>query len=153
MIAPKRTDYKTLTRIIAADQKLLASSYKDGADAKPATPAVRASSASGADPKPSANADRIKDIALNSREVRLMGPNQREVEMRDDVASKFVVAMDNLQKEASGVWGQVNEKLDKGWTDLKRSEVWGQVNEKLDKGWTDLKTMVEGVVAPNKQQG
>lgn len=118
------------------------------------------------------NIDRVKDIASNSREVRLVGPNQKPVEMSDDLPTKFIVAMDNLKKEASDVWGQVNEKLDKGWTelkrsevwdqvndkldkgwtDLKRSEVWGQVNDKLDKGWTDLKSMVEGVVAPKKKE-
>lgn len=97
----------------------------------------------------SPNSDLIRKIAFNSREVRLVGPNQKEVEMKDDMASKVVVALENLQKEASDVWSQVNDKLDKGWTDLKRSEVWGQVNEKLDKGWTDLKTMVEGVVTPS----
>lgn len=113
---------------------------------------VMSAGASNVEPKGSADVERIKDIAMNSREVRLVGPNQKPTEMKDDVATKFVVAMENLQKEATDVWGQVNEKLDKGWTELKRSEVWGQVNEKLDKGWTDLKTMVEGVVTPNKQQ-
>lgn len=97
----------------------------------------------------SPNSDLIRKIAFNSREVRLVGPNQKEVEMKDDMATKVVVALENLQKEASDVWSQVNDKLDKGWTDLKRSEVWGQVNDKLDKGWTDLKTMVEGVVTPS----
>lgn len=67
----------------------------------------------------SSNADKIKSIAFNSREVRLVGPDQKEVEMKDDVATKMIVALDNLQKEASVVWGQVNTKLDKGWTDFK----------------------------------
>ena len=113
----------------------------------------------------------LGNIALNSREVRLVGPNQKEVEMKDDMATKVVVALENLQKEASDVWSQVNEKLDKGlsdikrsevWTqmnekldkglnDIKRSEVWGQVNEKLDKGWTDLKSVIEGVVSPSSK--
>jgi len=115
----------------------------------------------------SSNAERFSSIAHNSREVRLVGPNQKEVEMKDDVASKMMVAMDNLQKEFTDVWGQVNDKLDKGWREVKRSEVWSQmndkldkswrevkgsevwsqVNDKLDKGWTDFKSMVEGVVS------
>lgn len=116
----------------------------------------------------SPNVEKMKDIALNSREVRLVGAEQREVEMKDDLQSKVAVALENLNKEAkevleqmnkkldktwtdvkkSEVWSQVNEKLDKTWTDVKKAEVWGQVNEKLDKGWTDFKSMVEGVVGP-----
>lgn len=95
----------------------------------------------------SPNANQFGSIAFNSREVRFVGPNQKEVEMKDDMASKVVVVLDNLQKEAGEVWDQVNDKLDKGWKDIKRSEVWGQVNDKLDKSWTDLKTMVEGVIS------
>lgn len=78
--------------------------------------------------------DLVKNIAFNSREIRLMGPDQKEVEMKDDVGTKMVIALENLQKEAV--------------------EAWGQVNEKLDKGWTELKSMIDDVVTPskNKQQ-
>lgn len=81
----------------------------------------------------SPNVEKMKDIALNSREVRLVGPNQQEVEMKDDLQSKVVVALENLQKEAK--------------------EVYGQVNEKLDQGWTELKSMVEGVVKQASKSG
>lgn len=63
--------------------------------------------------------DRLRNIAMNSREVRLIGPDGKEVEMKDDVPTKIVVAFENLQKEASQVWDQVNTKLDKGWNDFK----------------------------------
>lgn len=63
--------------------------------------------------------DRLKNIAMNSREVRLIGADGKEVEMKDDVPTKIVVAFENLQKEASQVWDQVNTKLDKGWNDFK----------------------------------
>lgn len=63
--------------------------------------------------------ERAKSIAFNSREVRLVGPDRKEVEMKDDVATKVVVALENIQKDATELWGQVNEKLDKGWTDFK----------------------------------
>lgn len=148
-IEPKKTDYKTLSRNIA-NNKLKSSSFTNGE--REEIVAREVLSARPSEPKGSANIERITDIAMNSREVRLVGPNKKEVEMKDDVASKFVVAMENLQKEATEVWGQVNERLDKGWTDLKRSEVWGQVNDKVDKGWTDLKTMVEGIVSPSTKQ-
>lgn len=153
---PRYTNYFTTSR--NANNKIKVQSYTNlereaTANKKPASVVtvreVMSADASGAR---SPNTDRAKDIALNSREVRLVGPNQREIEMKDDLPTKFVVALENLGKEATDVWGQVNEKLDKGWTDLKRSEVWGQVNEKLDKGWTDLKSMVEGVVAPSSKQ-
>lgn len=94
-----------------------------------AKPTVAESTAKVEDP----SVDRIKSIAFNSREVRLVGPEQKEVEMKDDVATKMVVALDNLQKEAT--------------------EVWGQVNEKLDKGWTDLKSMIEEAIAKAKKNG
>lgn len=115
------------------------------------TAIVQAASAD-AERSGSPNGDAIKSIAFNSREVRIVGPDAREVEMKDDIQTKVAVALDNLQKEAAEAWEQVNEKLDKGWTELKRHEVWGQVNEKLDKGWTDFKSMVEGVVAPAVKQ-
>lgn len=57
------------------------------------------------------NQDRIKSIAYNSREVRLVGPDQKEVEMKDDVATKIVTALENLQKEATDVWDQVNDQV------------------------------------------
>lgn len=79
-------------------------------------------------PEVDTSLERAKSIAFNSREVRLVGPNQDEVEMKDDVATKVVVALENIQKDAT--------------------ELWGQVNEKLDKGWTDLKAMVERAIAP-----
>lgn len=88
--------------------------------------------ASGGSDAAVSNMDRIKSIAFNSREVRLVGPDQKEVEMKDDVGTKLVVALENLQKEAT--------------------EVWGQVNERLDKGWTELKTMVEKAVAPGEKK-
>ena len=178
---PKRTDYFTSSRNV--NNKIKVQSYTNlereattarnnkspSSDGK--VREVMSADASGDASSPSA--DRAKDIALNSREIRLVGPNQKEVEMKDDLPTKIVVAMENLGKEATDVWGQVNDKLDKTWTDVKRAEVWGQmnekldktwtdvkkaevwgqVNEKLDKTWTDLKSMVEGVVAPsNKQQ-
>lgn len=65
--------------------------------------------------------EKAKSIAFNSREVRLIGPNQQEVEMKDDLASKFAVVMDNLRLEATDLYGKVNEKLDKGWTELKQN--------------------------------
>jgi hypothetical protein len=144
---------------------------ESAADATNKRPNLMAAASQGDDAERSGspNVEKMKDIAMNSREVRLVGPNQREVEMKDDLPTKVVVALENLQKETqevlstmndkldkgwtevkkSEVWSQMNEKLDKGWTDIKRSEVWGQVNEKLDKGWTDLKSMVEGLVAPS----
>jgi len=76
-------------------------------------------------------AEKIKAIAFNSREVRLVGPNQKEVEMKDDVASRLLVALENFQKDAT--------------------QVWGQVNGQLDKGWTDFKTMIEDAVASAKK--
>lgn len=66
-----------------------------------------------------AREETIKLIAHNSREVRLVGPEEREIEMKDDAATKMAVAIENLKKEAGEVWGQVNTKLDKGWTDFK----------------------------------
>lgn len=153
---PRYTNYFTTSR--NANNKIKVQSYTNlereaTANKKPASVVtVREVMSADASGDRSPNTDRAKDIALNSREVRLVGPNQREIEMKDDLPTKFVVALENLGKEATDVWGQVNEKLDKGWTDLKRSEVWGQVNEKLDKGWTDLKSMVEGVVAPSSKQ-
>lgn len=62
--------------------------------------------------------DKAKSIAFNSREVRLMGPDQREVEMKDDFATKFAIVLDNLKTETSELMDQVNDKLDKGWTDF-----------------------------------
>lgn len=62
--------------------------------------------------------DKAKSIAFNSREVRLMGPEQREVEMKDDIATKFVIVLDNLKTEASELMDQVNDKLDKGWSEF-----------------------------------
>lgn len=56
---------------------------------------------------------------MNSREIRLMGPDQKEVEMKDDVSTKIVIAFDNLQKEASEVWDQVNSKATKTWDEFK----------------------------------
>jgi len=176
-IEPKQIDYKTNNNN-NANNKLKSSSFtvlERESSSNVATQAKRpnlmlaASQGEDAERSGSPNVEKMKDIALNSREVRLVGPNQREVEMKDDLPTKVVVALENLQKEAkevfgtvnekldkgwteikkSDVWTQVNDKLDKGWTDLKKSEVWGQVNEKLDKGWTDLKSMVEGVVAPS----
>lgn len=158
---PKYTDYFTTSR--NANNKIKAKSFTNveretsatataNNDKRPSASVVTAREVMSADGSADKLSERAKDIALNSREVRLVGPNQREIEMRDDLPTKLAVAMENLGKEATEVWGQVNEKLDKGWTDLKRSEVWGQVNEKLDKGWTDLKSMVEGVVAPASKQ-
>ena len=138
--------YGTSSR--SADNKIPSSS-QTFSNLEKESPEVMASA--DADASGSPNSDTIKQIAFNSREVRLVGPDQKEVEMKDDVATKVAVALDNLQKEATEVWGQVNEKLDKGWTELRRSEVWGQVNDKLDKGWKDLKSMVEGVVAPSSK--
>lgn len=63
--------------------------------------------------------DKIKTIAFNSREYRLVGPQQKEVEMKDDVGTKMMIALENLSKEATDVWDQVNTKLDKGWTEFK----------------------------------
>lgn len=150
-LGPGPTGYKTSVHI---NNKVKSSSYTDleRESSAPANQKVAESKEVLAGSSDTDVGKKFGDIAFNSREVRLVGPNQKEVEMKDDVATKVVVALENLQKEASDVWSQVNEKLDKGWTDLKRSEVWGQVNGKLDKGWTDLKTMVEGVVAPNRKQ-
>lgn len=90
-------------------------------------------------------AENVANIAFNSREVRLVGPQRRPVEMKDDLPSKMVVALENLQKEAKDVWGDIKPKLEKGWED---------VSGQLEKGWGDLKTMVEGVIAPStKKQG
>lgn len=105
----------------------------DGAKVIPAQkPAAPKPAAKAADTKVSAvhssTLDKAKSIAFNSREVRLVGPDMKEVEMKDDVATKVVVALENIQKDAT--------------------ELWGQVNEKLDKGWTDLKAMVEKAIAP-----
>lgn len=81
-----------------------------------------------------ATIEKAKSISFNSREVRLVGPDQKEVEMKDDVASKVVVALENIQKDAT--------------------ELWDQVNEKLDKGWTEFKSMVEKAIAPaSKKSG
>lgn len=86
----------------------------------------------GAKPKSSlSDEDRLRSIAMNSREIRLVGPDGKEVEMKDDVPTKIIVAFENLQKEAS--------------------EVWDQVNTKLDKGWSEFKTMVERAVKPEKK--
>lgn len=87
----------------------------------------------------------VEKIAFNSREVRLVGPQRKPVEMKDDIPSKMVVAFENLQKEAKDVWGDLSGKLEKGWAD---------VSGQLEKGFGDLKTMVEGVVSPStkKQQ-
>lgn len=63
--------------------------------------------------------EKIKTIAFNSREYRLVGPQQKEVEMKEDVGTKMMIALENLGKEATDVWEQVNTKLDKGWTDFK----------------------------------
>lgn len=98
----------------------------------------------------SSNIEKMKSIAFNSREVRLVGPDQREVEMKDDVATKVQVAIENFQKEATEVLGQVNEKLDKGWTELKTMVEKADLPTKIDKGWTDFKSMVENVVSPSK---
>lgn len=76
--------------------------------------------------------DKLKSIAMNSREIRLVGPDGKEVEMKDDVPTKIIVAFENLQKEAS--------------------QVWDQVNTKLDKGWTEFKTMVERAVKPTEKK-
>lgn len=65
--------------------------------------------------------EKAKSIAFNSREVRLVGPEQKEVEMKDDLPTKIVIVLDNLKSEASDLWGQVSENVDKGWTDLKRA--------------------------------
>lgn len=155
-IEPKQIDYKTNS---GANNKLKSSSFtvleresaqRDAALAHRPNMKVSASTVTGqedAERSGSPNVEKMRDIAMNSREVRFVG--QREVEMRDDLPSKVSVAFENLQKEAKEVFEQLNEKLDKGWTDIKKSEVWGQVNDKLDKGWTDLKGMVESVVAPS----
>lgn len=181
-IEPKQVGYKTSASrdtADAANHKLSPSSFtvieresssRDAARKRPTNVMTAAvSQGDDAERSGSPNVEKMKDIALNSREVRLVGPNQREVEMKDDLPTKVVVALENLQKEAKEVLGTVNDKLDKGWTDLKKSEVWtqvndrldkgltdikksevwGQVNDKLDKGWTDFKSMVEGLVAPS----
>lgn len=67
----------------------------------------------------SARDETMRLIAHNSREIRLIGPNEREVEMKDDAATRMAVAIENLKKEAGDVWDQVNTKLDKGWTDFR----------------------------------
>lgn len=84
----------------------------------PSLPVLEQSDSS-PDTSSSARDETMKLIAHNSREIRLMGPEEREVEMKDDAATKMAVAIDNLKKEAGEVWGQVNTKLDKGWTDFK----------------------------------
>lgn len=63
--------------------------------------------------------EKIKTIAFNSREFRLVGPQQKEVEMKDDVGTKMMIAMENFGKEATEVWDQVNTKLDQGWKEFK----------------------------------
>jgi hypothetical protein len=163
-LEPKQVDYKTSSARSSSNNsnKLKSSSFtvlerESSASGPQITPVakrnpglvVAASQGDDVERSGSPNVDKMKDIALNSREVRLVGPNQREVVMKDDLPTKVVVALENLQKEAQEVLGQVNEKLDKGWTEIKKSEVWGQVNERLDKGWTELKSMVEGVVNPS----
>lgn len=85
----------------------------------------------------------IKSIAFNGREVRLVGADQKEVEMKDDIPTKVVIALENLQKEASDVWSVVNKQLDKGWS---------VVNEKLDQGWTELKSVVDAAIAPKSRK-
>lgn len=90
-------------------------------------------------------AENVANIAFNSREVRLVGPQRRPVEMKDDIPSKMVVVLENLQKEAKDVWGDIKPKLERGWED---------VSGQLEKGWGDIKTMVEGVITPaSKKQG
>lgn len=80
--------------------------------------------------KEEAHKDLIKAIAYNSREIRIVGPDGKEREMKDDVPTRLVIAMENLQKEAS--------------------ELWSTVNKSLDKGWGEFKTMLEDAVAPKK---
>lgn len=80
------------------------------------TPTIQESSVKSS-PSRDSTLEKAKSIAFNSREVRLVG--QKEVEMKDDVATKVVIALENIQKDASELWDQVNEKLDQGWTDLK----------------------------------
>lgn len=84
----------------------------------------------------------VEKIAFNSREIRLVGPQRKPVEMKDDIPSKVVVAFENLQKEAKDVWGDLSVKLEKGWSD---------VSGQLEKGFGDFKTMVEGVVSKKQQ--
>lgn len=62
--------------------------------------------------------DKVKSVAFNSREVRLIGPDQREVEMKDDFATKLAIVMDNLKQETSELIDTVNDKFDKGWNDF-----------------------------------
>lgn len=71
--------------------------------------------------KSSIDLNKAKSIAYNSREVRLMGPEGKEVEMKDDLATKVAVVFDNLRSETSQFLGEVNDKLDKGWTEFKQS--------------------------------
>lgn len=71
--------------------------------------------------KSSIDLNKAKSVAFNSREVRLMGPEMKEVEMKDDLATKVAVVFDNLRSETSQFLGEVNEKLDKGWTEFKQS--------------------------------
>lgn len=174
-IEPKQVDYKTVARDEINKLKSGAfmvverESARDTNAAKRPNLMMAASQGDDAESSGSPNVEKMKDIAMNSREVRLVGPNQKEVEMKDDLPTKVVVALENLQKETkevlstlndkldkgwtditkAQVWSQMNEGLNKGWTDVKKSEVWGKVNDGLDKGWTDLKSMVEGLVAPS----
>lgn len=96
---------KEVPKLVVMDQKKVAQI--------PSLPVV---DQRGSDP---ARDETIKLIAHNSREIRLIGPEEKEVEMKDDAATKMAVAIENLRKEAGEVWGQVNTKLDKGWTDFK----------------------------------
>lgn len=99
---------------------------------EPKATIAKAKASTQEDPSGEKNSDDlIKTIAFNSREIRLVGPDQKEVEMKDDVGTKMMIALENLSKEAT--------------------EVWGQVNEKLDKGWTELKTAVETALAPKQK--
>lgn len=64
--------------------------------------------------------DKINAIGFNSREVRLVGPENKPVEVKGDMASQVIIAWQNLQKEAATGWDQVRGRLDQGWTDFKK---------------------------------
>lgn len=142
-IEPRATDYKTQVTNAAANNKFVSNLEREassgGADKNKPQVANVMIQGDDAERSGSPNVDKIKDISLNSREVRLVGPEQKEVEMKDDLPTKVVVALENLQKEATEVLGSFNEKLNKTWSELKKSPLWSQAKEKIDNGWSDVK--------------
>ncbi|KAG9509745.1 hypothetical protein GZH46_01725, partial [Fragariocoptes setiger] len=94
--------------------------------------------------------DKIRMISLNNPEYRVMGPNKTEVHMSDDVGSRIMVALLNMQEEASDLLKQVSGTVESGFNEFKDSAA--KVAQSLEDMLSQRSSTAAKVSSGNKAQ-